>query len=527
MGAVASANQPCPVCPSSDAYQVYKDGYGHCFSCNAHIKDGESVETKAKLPSDLIPSKVTDLPGRKLTEESCRKWAYGIASYRGRDCHVANFHDPHGNVVAQKLRFADKSFIVLGDISKAGLYGEHLWRDGGRKLVIVEGELDALSLSQAQSHKWPVVSLPQGAQSGKKAVKKSLEWVESFDEVVLLLDNDEPGQQAAQDIALLLTPGKAKIAHLPLKDASDMLKAGRSAELVDATWNGKKYQPQGIVTGEDLWDHMSRELPMADFPMPWVGLNDKLGGFRSQELWMFVAGSGIGKSAACREMAAFLQRQEGTKVGYIALEESVQKSMLGLAGIFVDKTLAQDPDLATEEEKREVFEEHLKDMVFYDHFGSLDSDSLISKLRFMVKAEGVTHAFLDHISIVVSGADADDRKALDILMTKLRSFVQETGIWLCCVSHLKRPEGKGHEDGGQTHLSQLRGSASIAQLSDAVVGFERDQQDEDNRNLTTLRVLKNRWSGDTGRAGVLAYDPRTGRLAEASTADFNSSEGGF
>jgi len=107
-------------------------------------------------------------------------------------------------------------------------------------------------------------------------------------------------------------------------------------------------------------------------------------------------------------------------------------------------------------------------------------------------------------------------------MTMLRTLVEETGIGLFVVSHLKRPEGKGHEEGAKTSLSQLRGSHAIAQLSDMVISMERDQQ-SDNPNLTTLRVLKNRFSGDTGEAGYLLYDKETGRLTE-TTMDFDINE---
>ena len=81
------------------------------------------------------------------------------------------------------------------------------------------------------------------------------------------------------------------------------------------------------------------------------------------------------------------------------------------------------------------------------------------------------------------------------------------------VSHLKRPEKKGHEEGAQVSLSQLRGSGAIAQLSDMVIGLERNQQG-DNPNVLTLRVLKNRFSGDTGVSGYLYYNQDTGRLSD-------------
>jgi twinkle protein len=100
-------------------------------------------------------------------------------------------------------------------------------------------------------------------------------------------------------------------------------------------------------------------------------------------------------------------------------------------------------------------------------------------------------------------------------MTKLRSLTQALDIGVIIVSHLKRPEGKfGHEEGTQTSLSHLRGSHSLAQLSDAVLGFERNQQSADEGNVMVCRVLKNRFSGDTGIASTLIYNKDTGRLSE-------------
>jgi twinkle protein len=135
----------------------------------------------------------------------------------------------------------------------------------------------------------------------------------------------------------------------------------------------------------------------------------------------------------------------------------------------------------------------------------------------MAKGLDCKYIFLDHISILVSDQqNGDERKALDEIATKLRTLVQETGIALFMVSHLKRPGGTAHEEGGMTSLSQLRGSAGIGQLSDMVIGLERNGQHEDPiiRNTTTVRVLKNRFSGLTGPACYLYYDKDTGRMLE-------------
>jgi len=102
-------------------------------------------------------------------------------------------------------------------------------------------------------------------------------------------------------------------------------------------------------------------------------------------------------------------------------------------------------------------------------------------------------------------------------MHKLRSIVEETNAGLILVSHLKRIEGnRGHENGVTVNLSHLRGSQSIAQLSDCVLALERNQQSDDpnEANTTHVRVLKSRYTGDVGMATHLMYDKETGRLSE-------------
>ncbi len=154
-------------------------------------------------------------------------------------------------------------------------------------------------------------------------------------------------------------------------------------------------------------------------------------------------------------------------------------------------------------------------MFLYDHFGSTGLDNILARIRFMAVSCGCRWIILDHLSILISGMeDGDERRLIDNAMTALVTLAKELNIGLILISHLKRPSGdKGHEEGAVTSLSQLRGSHAIAQLSDMVIGVERNQQGE-NPNVSTLRVLKNRWTGETGIAGFLNYVRETGRMVE-------------
>lgn len=517
-------HEPCPSCGSSDALARYTDGHGYCFSCQYHEQGNESVAKTHSIPADsgsrpglLLHGDYRPLSKRGITEETCRKFGYRVAEFQGRTVQVADYHDSDGNVVAQKVRFPDKDFTVLGDMKKAGLFGQQLWRDTGKMIVVTEGEIDALSVSQLQQNKWAVVSIPNGAQGAVKAIKKSLTYLSGFASVILMFDMDEPGREAAREAAELFAPGQCKIASLPLKDANEMLQAQRGGEVINAIWSAKTYRPDGIVAGVDLWDAISKDDDKPSLPYPWPMMLEKTCGLRRGELVTLTAGTGIGKSIMCREIAHHLMKL-GETVGYIALEENVKRTALGLIGIEMNKPLHIDRERITQDELQAAFRATVGSgrCYLYDHFGSSDIDNLLSRVRYLAKGCDCGWIILDHLSIIVSGlGDGDERRLIDNAMTALRTLVEETGIGLILVSHLKRPEGKGHEDGAQTSLSQLRGSQAIAQLSDMVIGAERDQQSE-RPTLMTVRVLKNRFSGDTGEVGYLDYHRETGRLQEAS-----------
>jgi twinkle protein len=163
----------------------------------------------------------------------------------------------------------------------------------------------------------------------------------------------------------------------------------------------------------------------------------------------------------------------------------------------------------------------------FDHWGSTSEDNLLARIRYMAKALDCKWIILDHLSIVVSAQEnGDERKAIDAIMTNIRTLVAELGVGLFLVSHLKRTQGRAHEDGGQISLSELRGSQSIAQLSDMVIGLERDQQadNEEQRNTTTVRVLKNRYAGLTGACCWLKYNHQTGRMIEVAKPQGDNDE---
>jgi len=240
---------------------------------------------------------------------------------------------------------------------------------------------------------------------------------------------------------------------------------------------------------------------------------------------IFITGnSGQGKSAFMKEIAYHLLKNTRANIGLLFLEEGVKKTAKGIMSLELNKPLHIPDTKYSPEEFQKAYNVVMKPgrFYFYDHFGSTSIDNIVAQVHYMAMVAGCRYIFLDHISIIVSSQEnGDERKALDEIMTKLRTLVQETGICLFVVTHLKRVDD-GHENGGEISLNHLRGSAGIAQLSDFVIGLERNSQDPDvsRRNTTVLRVLKNRPFGISGLAAAVHFDRKTWRLNEVDLESY-------
>lgn len=512
---------PCPSCNSRNNLGVYTD-HSYCFGCGWYVKG--TVEGKSKTSSNhsrktrskLLVEDGKYVATRGLTLETVKKFNYSYSKYNGKGCYIANYCESDGTVVRQKLRFKDKKFTFIGKSKTIPLFGQHLWSGKGKMVVVTEGEIDAMSVSQMQENKWPVVSVGNGAGGAQKNIKMQLQWLEGYDKVILMFDSDKAGREAASKCAKLFSPGKAAIACLPDKDPNALLMGGKGHEIVKAIWNAKSFRPDGIVEGQDTWEILNSEDKTRTIATPWSCINELThGGFRTSEITMICAGTGIGKSQLCRQFA-WNALNNGEKVAYIALEETVKRSVQGILSLEVQAPLHLEHNIS-EEKIKDAWERTIRDkpIYFYDHWGSADSDNLINKIRFLARGCDVSTVVLDHISIIVSDIEGgDERRIIDNMMTKFASLVIELGIALVIVCHLKKSSGKSFEEGGQISLDDLRGSGSLKQLSWTVVGLERDQQSKKNPNVAGVRILKNRTTGETGLAGYIEYDKNTTLLNE-------------
>lgn len=520
---ILRAHLPCPDCGSSDALSEYTDGHTYCYSCNALHNSDETPTTKY---DDFISDmELKPLKKRGITESTCRKYQYYYTTYKGKPCQVANYFDEGGTLIGQKLRFQDKSFATKGKISKT-FFGQQLYNRGSQ-LIITEGEIDCLTVSQLLGNQEPVVSIPCGVQSAKKVFEANLKWLEGFNEVVVVFDNDDAGRKGAQEIEGILSPDKLRIAVLKqYKDPNEYYINDKGNELLEALENAKRVTPENIINADTLLDDLLEEPEeVTGYGLPWNVKADKMiRGVRKGEITMLTAGTGIGKSTMIREIGYDLVMRHGLKIGSMMLEENVLRTSKGYIGLYLNRPVHISRKGISNEKYTEAFVNTLGTgkFVMYNHFGSLDNSAILKAIRYMAVTEKCDFILIDHISIAVSGIESNnERKLIDILMTRLRQLCEELGVGLICICHLKRGDGKkSAEEGGSISLEDLRGSQAIAQLSDTIIALERNQQAESDvkKNLVQMRVLKCRQTGDTGIGGKLWFNKEKNRL-EVPSAD--------
>ena len=531
MGTIVTRNQPCEKCGSSDAKQIYEEGSAFCFSCRASFpapKEGnmQPVETQwVAVNNDTVEEITEDYPIRGFKERNIYKQVsehYGVKVSYNIDGDISSHYYPYyvGNKISgYKVRDLPKTFTSCGTV-KGGLFGQQLY-NGGKRLVITEGELDAMAVQSAWYKKYktfyPVVSI-RSASSIRDLIE-CRDWIRNFDEVILWLDKDEAGEKAVKEAARIIGYDKIKIAKSSEKDASDLWIKDPD-KVLKVIYEAVDYTPAGILTKDELWTQLEayNEIESVPYPDFMEGLNEKLKGMRFGEITLWTSGTGSGKSTLLREIAVHLLERTEDKIGLISLEESPAETARKMSGMALSRNPAKEE--IPIDELKEGFDTIFSDnrVMVLDHQGSISDGSIMDFLEYMCLS-GCKYLFVDHITILASeGTEGlTGNEAIDKIMNDLLRLVKKYNVWLGLISHLRKTDNKGKsfEEGKLPSMDDIRGSGSIKQISFDIIGFARDMANEDEqiRNTINFIVLKSRFTGKTGPAGQAKYDHNTTRLS--------------
>ena len=314
----------CPKCASEggdrsgDNLHVYgldDDGRslgGWCFKCNWGIPSEEflaevgrdSVNTVKEIEYMTTEFKMSfwdtikddcSLDGkgfRGIPKEVYTKYKV-YHEFDENSGDVTKQHYPitkNNEVVGIKTRLIPKGFRSIGETGKnCQLFGTNSFKSSSKRAIcIASGECDAMAaytmfLENSKSRGYdpiPVVSGTIGENCATQ-LRNNYEWLNSFEKIYLIPDNDEAGKKVIPNLVDALPKGKVYIIELTSeKDSNDMLVKGKQKEFMNKFFEAKLYTPTGIVSSESVYDEIVKraETDKLPFPPEFEKLNKALAG---------------------------------------------------------------------------------------------------------------------------------------------------------------------------------------------------------------------------------------------------------
>jgi hypothetical protein len=560
-------HEPCPKCGSKDNLAVYSDGSTFCWSHCGYMTLSEEYKSSGKSPSDFpmrvkssagpITKPAIERKGNKLKDKIAPEKVeeiqgfsfYDTTKYRGISEAVNKFYgvrtsyDEDGSVIERyypitndnelggyKVREHPKQFSSIGAVGNTSdLFGAHKFRSGGKYVLIVEGEEDTLAAFQMLSeyaksknseYVTAVVSITTGAGNPSKQLAQNYDFLNSFDIIVLGLDNDEAGNDSIEKCVAAMPKGKVRIAKWTKhKDPNLYLQKGSEKQFLADFYNAKQYVPAGVVPSSDLYDKILQQAEIQKVLLPPFAkkLEGMLGGgLMLGHIYNLAAMTSIGKTAIVNEFVHYWIFNSPHKVGVVSMELNAGQYGETMLSRHIEQKIARlSPD-----EKKKLLESGIirkkGQELFLDEDGSPrfflvdDRDGTVEQLQGvieeMVIGSGVKIVVIDPLQDMIEGMTNEEQS---LFMKWCKSMVKSHNISFVLINHMRKsPAGT---NGISVSESDIMGSSTIMKSASANILFARDKEHEDEveRNTTYVTMPKNRVIGDTGPAGKWYYDKHT------------------
>ena len=542
-------------CGSSDGMSVWQKEYqgtdvhdGFCYSCHKYVDPNTldlenlpvvDVEEVKQINTQRI-EEISKLPSRGWRERCITKKTseyYGVKTELDSEGNVLNRFYPiymDGKLAGYKARNCiSKNFWSVGrNGTKVEMFGQKLFPKGGKKIIICGGEEDAMSAFQmltTEKYLTPCVSPTVGEGNCATQIKNNFEYISSFGEIILMLDNDTAGKEAAEACAKLFRAGQVKTwkPHPKHKDVNDYLVAGDNERFKNVFFNTEVESPAGILESSDtkLWDAIIERASTVKIPLPPFAeeLESMLrGGPALGEITLLAAASSIGKTSLLNAFTYYWIFNAPYKVGIISLESDLGEFGENLLSLHIQNKLA---NLYDEDKKEVLSKEETKEQykslvqkedgdsrfVLLDHQSSIMDDELKRKIEYMVKVLGCKIIILDPLTLALSGQSND---GIDAFNAWYLRFVKREQIAAFNVLHVRKNGNgvKANSRGGELSEEDIKGSGSIFQTAAVIWLMMRDKYSECpiTRNTTKVVQSKARRTGQTGPAGFWYYNNDTG-----------------
>lgn len=535
--------------------QVFQDDdgkyTGYCYALSKYIdnpyadkKEGYAPKIKKKTPEEIQEEldeigeyQILALPDRKLKKQYLEYFGVRIGVSEEDGVTPKLHYYPYykkGKLVAYKARIIEnKRMFSIGNQKDVELFGwEQALQAGGKRLYVVEGELDAVALLQICKEanagtKYAdlnpaVVSVPHGASGAAKDLAKFLPIIHrEFKEIVLCFDNDKAGQNAIEEILRIIPD--ALVAELPSKDANQCIVDGKSKQAYNALqFKAAKPKNTRLVSVSSIIEEARKEVPWG-YSYPYKGLTELTRGRRFGETYYFGAGVKMGKSELLNDLVAWDIKEHGWKVFVVKPEESNKRTLQGVVGKLVNRVF-HDPAVPFDYDAFDRGVGLLKDnLVMLNLYQELEWGNLKTDIRTAAQ-EGCKSVYIDPITVLSDGIPAADANTLLQKMARdLSIMAADLQIIVHIFCHLKAHEGNiaqdkrekhyrngeyiglgncPHEFGGDIFSGQFAGSRAMMRSCNSMIGILGNKDPDlpkEIKNMRTLVLLEDRMTGNSGK----------------------------
>jgi len=444
-----------------------------------------------------------------------------------------------GKLVGYKTRKFPKDFSSpIGVTGKdCDLIGQFRFKDSTGILLIVGGEIKQLAAYQmfiddqkrkgkTQYDPVAVVAPTIGESGAAKQLANHYSWLCQFNKIVVCMDQDDAGNAATEEICKVLPKGKAFVMNMRYKDADEYIKFGKEEEFIKDFWKAKQYISATIVDSDQIYEEIKQRALVDKLPFPPMlsKVNKALaGGVNYGYICNILAGSGSGKSSVINQCVSYWMTELDQNVGVLSLEAEAGEYGENLLSHYLGRKIA----LINDKEERLAFvgspeAEQAANSLFKRQDGTsrlflLDDRGDYSKLQEQVEELiigcGCKIIVIDVISDIFSGKPIE---YIDTFMGWQKRIVKEHQCIIFNVAHMRK-SGSGEKSasaGAFLTEEQIIGSGTQYRSAGVNIALQRDKNHENPeiRNTTSVHILKSRSTGWTGLACELFYDSATHTL---------------
>lgn len=536
---------PCPQCsPSrrkaSDPCLAVNidDGVFYCHHCGytnprgGKVYKRPSYRAKLNLPDSVVKFFKDRGIGSEVLIEN--KIGFG-ESFAGK--HGIQFpYFKGGNIVNIKHRTHDKQFRQEKDAEKCFYRFDSIIDRTGR-LIITEGEIDALSCCQAGMD--TVVSIPDGAPSASsKSFRTKFDFIQSaeklierFDSIVLAVDNDEPGRRAEAELARRIGPEKCKRVSYPegCKDLNDVLVKFGPDGVCDVVKSARPLPISGIIEPLDMKNRICELYDcgyVRGFLTGWKSV-DQIYTVKPCEMTIVTGIPGSGKSNWLDCLMMNLSLRHGWSHAVFSPENwPIERHIQTLLEKLCDKPFARPVKqwsphgtVVVDRMSKKMAESGLAELDEYFHFIVPDDeimtvDTILEKVRVAIFRHGVKGVVIDPWNEVehnFGGLREDQYISLNL--TKIRQFARKNGVHVWVVAHpknLRKDDNGGYQP---PTMYEISGGAHWRNKADNGICVHRPNYNKDEVQIIVQKI-RFREVGRIGEAS-LRYVRSTGKYIDS------------